>query len=263
MGKLLKADLFRIVKSKLFLIICIIAGALPLLTVLLYFAVGKISTLVSEFADIGTLVMNGRQLISESFILSSNMGLILPIFITIFIAMDISNGTLRNKIIAGRSRPSIYFSHLISACLVSGVLIFFNVAMFMAFTCLVFGYGAPIDSEEIVRIVYFFITGIFTFFFSASISTAVTLAIKSSAPAVIISVLVGMGLSIVSGLVHSADPMLANQWFCLIPTYTNTAFLSAGKFPTTSFLLGLLSLIVGMGVLSVGGLAIFMKKDIK
>jgi len=57
--------------------------------------------------------------------------------------------------------------------------------------------------------------------------------------------------------------MLANQWFCLIPTYTNTAFLSAGKFPTTSFLLGLLSLIVGMGVLSVGGLAIFMKKDIK
>ena len=43
MDKLLKADLYRIVKSKLFMIICIIAAGLPLLNVLIYFAVGKLS----------------------------------------------------------------------------------------------------------------------------------------------------------------------------------------------------------------------------
>lgn len=261
MNNLLKADLYRIVKSKLFLIICIITAGLPLLTVLIYFGVSKISLLVSDFADFGGVTFTGRQLISESFVLSSNMGLILPIFITIFIAMDISNGTLRNKLIAGKSRPAIYFSHLVSACAVSGVLILVNVLIFMALACLVFGYGYPIDQAEVVQIVYFLITGVFTFFFSASVSTAITLSIKSSAPAVIISTLVGMGISIVSSLVHSADPELNKTWFCLIPTYTNTGFL--GGFGPTSFLLGILSLVVAMGVMTAGGLAIFLKGDVK
>lgn len=263
MDKLLKADLYRIVKSKLFLIICIITGALPILTVLLYKGVELLSSAVSDFADIGGLVLSGRQLIGESFILSSNMGLILPIFITIFVAMDISNGTLRNKIIAGRSRTAIYFSHLISACAVSGVLILVNVAIFFCLTCLVFGYGTPINQAELVRIVYFLVTGLFTFFFSASVSTAITLSIKSSAPAVIISVLIGMGLSIVASLVHTADPTLTNKWFCLIPTYTNTAFLAAGRFPAEAFWLGLLSLIVSCGLMTVLGLFIFKKNDVK
>lgn len=266
MGKLLKADLYRILKSKLFLIVAIIAVALPLLTALIYFGIDKAlaigSSAMPDLPD--GLGLSTRGLISESFVLSSNMGLILPIFITIFIAMDISNGTLRNKIIAGRSRTSIYFSHLISSCAVSGVLILVNVLLFMAFSCLIFGgYGVPLDGAEILRIVFFLVTGVFTFFFSASISTAITLTLKSSAPSVIISTLAGMLLGIVSSLVHTLDPELNKLWFCLIPTYTNTSFLASGTFTAASFGLGILSYLIFGGAFTVAGWYLFRQKDIK
>lgn len=263
MNKLLKADFYRILKSKLFLIVAIIAVGLPLLTVLVYLAVDKILVVSADYTGISGLNMSGRALISESFVLSSNIGIILPIFITIFIAMDVSNGTLRNKIIAGRSRTVIYFSHLISASVISATLALVSALLFMAFTCLVFGYGAPMDGAEVVRLVYFLVTGVLTFCFSACISTAITLCVKSSAPAVIISTLVGMGLSIVSSLVHSADPMLNKQWFCLIPTYTNTQFLAGGVFPAASFWLGVLSYLLFGTVITLVGLVLFKKKDIK
>lgn len=272
MSKLLQADLYRILKSKLFLAVAIIAVAFPILTVLVYLGIDKILAASADYLDGidgsgiisgGGLGLTGQYLISEAFTLSSNMGLILPIFITIFIAMDISNGTLRNKIIAGKTRTAIYFSHLFSSAIVSCTLILINVLLFMGLACLVFGYGAPFNGAEAVRIVYFLITGVFTFFFSASISTAITLSIKSSAPSVIISVLAGMCLSIISSLVHSVDAGLTNKWFCLIPTYTNSMFLASGTFGAGSFWLGILSYVIFGAAFTLAGLYFFRTKDIK
>ena len=164
MGKLLKADFYRIIKSKLFLIVCIITAVFPIITTLLYLFVTEIMKVV----ETGTQAFNvgsfaARDLLSDSFLMSSNMGLILPIFITIFIGMDVSNGTLRNKIIAGRSRTSIYISHLISSCTISGVLMLANVLIFFGFSSLIFSYGHPIDQGELVRLLFFFITVLLSF----------------------------------------------------------------------------------------------------
>ncbi|MBQ7173524.1 MAG: ABC transporter permease subunit [Clostridia bacterium] len=263
MGKLIKADLFRILKSKLFLIVAIISLAFPVFMTLMYLALDKILVASAGLTGMSGLGMTGRALLSESFVMSSNMGLILPIFITLFIAMDVSNGTLRNKIIAGRSRKEIYFSHLITASIVSGALILVNVLLFMGCICLVYGYGVPINAEEFVRLVYFFVTGLVTFVFSAAVSTAITLSIQTSAPAVIISTIVGMGLSLITSILHTADLTLTNKWFCLIPTYTNSTFLASGTFDAGSFWLGILSYaVVGM-LITLFGLTVFCKKDIK
>ncbi len=265
MGKLLKADLYRIFKNKLFLAAALLSVAFPVITTLMYLLIDNIMPMMSDLTGtaMSGINLSGRELISESFILSSNMGIILPIFITIFIGFDVTGGTLRNKIIAGRSRTSIYFSHLISSGLVSSCLMLINVLIFIPFISLFFEYGAPIDGAEITRIVYFLITGAFTFFFTASISTAVTLAIKNTAPAVIISALINIGISAISSLVHNANPGPVNKWLCLIPTYTSTSFLAKESFTFETFALGILSYVVTVAVISAVGLIIFKKKDIK
>ncbi len=266
MGKLLKADFFRIIRSKLFMIVCILTGAFPFLTAGLYYLVIKIMKMPGmNTSGMQVNLLTGRAVVSDSFLLSSNMGLLLPIFITIFICADVSNGTLRNKIIAGRSRTSIYFSHLISSSVISAVLILLEVLLFFGISCLILPghYGAAIDSEEIVNLVYFFITGLFTFIFSAAISTALSLMMKHTAPAVIVTVVAGMGLSLIGQILHVADPALTKKWLCLIPTYTNSGFLSSGKFETVSFLLGILSYLVFGVLITVLGLMRFKKADLK
>ena len=263
MTDLIKADYYRILKSKLFLILTIICFVLPILTALTYLIMEKVIALSSDFTGIEGLNISGRLLISESFALSSNMGLILSIFITIFIATDVSNGTLRNKLIAGKSRTSIYFSHFITTATISATLILMNVLVFILFTCLLFGYGATLDGAEMVRIVFFLITGIITFVFSASISTAITLSIKSSAASVIITVLAGMGFSIIASLVHQADPLLDKTWLCIIPTYTNSSFLASGIFKWQSFVIGILSYLIFGTAITLAGLYFFKKKDVK
>ena len=245
MARLLKADLYRIVKSKLFLAAAILSVAFPIFTVLTYLVLDKVLAATTDLqAQLGLgmngLNMTGQALISEAFVLSSNMGLILP--------------------------ATIYFSHLVSSGIVSAVLMFVNTLFFTLFTCLIFGYGSPIDDAEMIRLLYFFATGIFTYFFTASISTALTLSIKSAAPAVIFSSLLSMGLGMIASFVHSADPRLENKALCLIPSYTNTQFLASavpGAFDLEAFLLGILSYVVIGALISVAGLVIFSKKDIK
>lgn len=268
MGKLLKADLYRIFKSKLFLIAALLALVFPVLTVLLYFGLDKLIAATSELQSMMNmnmtgLNMTGQQLLSEQFVLSSNMGLILPIFITLFVAGDISNGTLRNKIIAGRSRTAIYFSHLITSGLTGAVLMVVSNLIFLAAVIPVFGYGVDIDKAEVIKLVYFYATGGITIFFGASVSTMVTLSIKNTAPAVIISAVVLMGLSFIGSGIHAVDPLDENRLLCLIPTYTNTSFLAKGTFDLTSFLLGVASYAVCILVLTLAGLIVFKKSDIK
>lgn len=263
MGNLLKADFFRIFRSKMFMIVCILSGAFPFLTAGLYFLVSKIVKTAAMMPGMGSQMFTARMVVSDAFVLSSNMGLLLPIFITVFICADVSNGTLRNKIIAGRSRTSIYFSHLISSSVISAVLILLEVLLFLGISCLIFGYGAPFDANELLRLVFFFVTGVMTFVFSAAISTALSLMMKHTAPAVIITVVAGMGISLISSVVHYADQTLSNRWFCLIPTYTNSVFLNYGKFDAASFLIGLLSYLIFGAAITVLGLFRFRKADLK
>ena len=263
MGELLKADLYRILKSKLFLVAVIIAVVFPVLTVLMYLLIEKVLGSGEDLSAIFSIGINARTIASEAFSQSSNMGLILTIFITILIGLDVSDGMLRNKIIAGRSRQSIYFSHLITSGLVSGAIMLFYALIMLLFGCLCFGYGVKIDGAELVRIVFFLVTGVFTFFFSASISTAFALSVNNIAPAVIFSVLAGMGLSLITSLVHAFVPLSDNKWLCLIPTYTNGSFLAGGSFDTLSFSLGIVSYIVLGALVTILGLYVFKRKDVK
>ena len=118
MLNLLKADLKRAVKDKLFFVLLIIAGVFALTTPLINRALFLLIDIEGEEGiEMLGLEINAKTIFFSSFSPSNNFGLILPIMVAIILCKDFSQGTMRNKIICGNSRASIYFS-LLATCII-------------------------------------------------------------------------------------------------------------------------------------------------
>ena len=133
MKSLLITDLKRMMKDKLFLIAAIIGLGFAVTTPLLY--KGLILLLDDQAGmDMFGLMFTSKSILGASFSPMNNYGLILPVLLGIVIYKDFSYGTIRNKIISGKSRVSIYLSLLISStilmliCVLGYTLIQFGLA---------------------------------------------------------------------------------------------------------------------------------------
>lgn len=116
MTKLIKSDLARIVKDKLFLVVCILGVIFAVITPLLY----QLLFSGMDMADdvITTSLISAKSQFFSAFSLSNNFGLVVPVLIAIILCKDFSFGTIRNKIISGHSRSSIFLS-MYTACAVT------------------------------------------------------------------------------------------------------------------------------------------------
>lgn len=112
MFNLLKTDLKRILKDKLFLVLCIIAGVFAIITPLMN--KGMMDLLEGE----DLFAFNAKEIFFQSFAPGNNLGIIVPIFLGIVLCKDFSHGTVRNKIICGKSRTSIFLSMFLSCAIV-------------------------------------------------------------------------------------------------------------------------------------------------
>lgn len=101
MNNLLHANFARLWKNKLFW-----SGAIFM------FALGLFE-LISNYK---TSVKLGQQLLLGDvlFVYAFIAGIVSAIFISFFTGTDYSDGTIRNKLIAGHSRSAVYFSNLIT-----------------------------------------------------------------------------------------------------------------------------------------------------
>ena len=115
MVDLLKADLKRALKDKLLIVLLIISGVFAVTTPLLYKGMYMLLDIegMVELEAFG-LAMSAKSMFFSSFSLGNNFGLILPILVAIILCKDFGQGTLRNKVICGKSRTSIYFSLLLT-----------------------------------------------------------------------------------------------------------------------------------------------------
>lgn len=109
MIKLLNANFYRLKKSIIFWVLLLIMG---LMGFFLYINYNGINS---------SCVDCSNQLGIVFFGFSSLNWLILPIFISIFIGSDYSNGAIKNKIISGHKRSNIYLANLLTSIIVSMV----------------------------------------------------------------------------------------------------------------------------------------------
>ena len=112
MKNLLKAEFKRVFMDKLLIVMGILAVAFAAVTPLLY------ALLFSEMgmADEPMLAsfISSKAQFFGSFSLGNNLGLIAPVLLAIALCKDFSFGTIRNKVIAGKSRTAIFLSLFIT-----------------------------------------------------------------------------------------------------------------------------------------------------
>lgn len=109
MIKLIKGDFFRLRKDKTFWLMFV-----------LMFAVGTVLPVAHYLDSIHSKI--AWALDFSFFIYSFLAPIVLSVLTSLFVGSDYSNGTLRNKIISGHSRGSIYLSNLI-VCTAAGIIL--------------------------------------------------------------------------------------------------------------------------------------------
>ena len=147
MLNLLKTDLKRIFKDKLFLIVCLIGVGLSIFTTGLF---AGMEGLIEETLEneIFVFSFDSKSLTFNAFSPLNDFGLILPIFIAIIIYKDFSYGTIRNKIISGNSRMNIYLSILLSTIITISICILGYSLLTFGFSSIFFDYSQVISFGE-------------------------------------------------------------------------------------------------------------------
>ena len=112
MNKLLKADLARLFRSRIFWLAVIFMLCFASCAVLIMWNDMREYPNYNETPD--SMLFSGTKLI----------GFVIAVVMGIFIGADYSNGTIRNKLISGHSRTAMYISDLITSVIASVILNF-------------------------------------------------------------------------------------------------------------------------------------------
>lgn len=144
MMNLLRADFRRIRKDKLLLVMGILAVAFALITPLLYSILFS-STDVADDPMVSSMLsgyITAKSQFFASFSLGNNLGLAIPILLAIILCKDFSYGTIRNKIIAGKSRSAIFMSLFISCSVLLTAVMLLHAFMTLFVSLIFFDYQA-------------------------------------------------------------------------------------------------------------------------
>ncbi len=128
MINLLKANLDRLIKSKLFIIFVIFVVGLS--AVLIYNNYSNIEKYGSQDKNVHQLVLNYSQI----------SGFIVAVFTCLYLGVEYSEGGIRNKVITGYKRTKIYLSNLI---IIAG----FNIILYLLFVGISLAIGTPLLSK--------------------------------------------------------------------------------------------------------------------
>ena len=122
MSKLLSADAFRIFRSKWF-----------------WLCLGAMLALAGAFVTMQYTAMDYTGALSRViFLPMSFFGMVIAALVSLFVGEDFSDGFIRNKIIAGCSRPAIFTSNLIVSCLACMIIYLVTTLLTTGIGCLLF-----------------------------------------------------------------------------------------------------------------------------
>lgn len=258
MGNLIKLDLTKILKDKLFIIMAILALAASLVNPLLY----KLIELIAE-----EQIISAKALAFLSFAPTGGSGLVICVFLPIILNKEYSNGVLRNKIIYGKSRPQIYFSLLLSSFIIAfGILLVASIISF-AFSLALFKYDALGETNAAKDIGAYFLSILFealVWAYVISLSAFFAVALHNVALAIVIPITASVMLSLLGTLLATfAKDSAAQEIISYINIYSLIEYIKIGDYTIKQILALCITPVVYAGIFIGAGFAIFNKRDIK
>ena len=270
MRELLLTDLRRIIKDKLFLVSCILGVIFAASTPLLY---KGISMFLDVENDLISNLTNARTMFFSSFALGSNFGFILPILLAIVLCKDFSHGTVRNKIICGKSRTKIFLSMFFAGSIVMCALMLLHALLTLGISLCFFSYQPePFTSETLLYILISVLLSLLIYIFVSAIVCFLSVSMKNSGIAVILYVGINFLFSIVGAVVSVAamfldplDKFLVKVFDILQKANVFTAaYIGMGtSYELLDVICALAPTVIGATVCIFLGISIFRKKDIK
>lgn len=271
MINLLKTDLMRVIKDKLLLIVTLIGVGFAIFTVFLYKILAVTAGAMPELLDM--LAINAKTMFFSSFSLSNNYGLILPIFVAIIMCKDYSYGTMRNKIICGHSRTSIFISSFLTATVTMCAVIVIHAFLTLLLALLFFDYqAAPFDSSAFFYFVESFLLEILVYIFASALISFLCVWIKKSGVAIVAYAGIMLLFSLLGGIIDifasissfNEETLKVIEFVSNMNIFYSSAYIGLGTSYDASMLVPqLISLVGGTALLVFLGILVFRRKDIK
>ena len=188
MSKLLHAEFSRLIKNKLFWFGLFVMIAVPLYGVgVRYYDYTVAQEYIWETAD-GLWFVGGIYL-----------GIVLSVFVSLFIGTEFSDGTIRNKLTVGHSRGNIYLSNLITCTCVS---LFYHIVyiavLFGAGSLLLKSWETPMKNLAIMTVL-----SLAAVVAASAVFTMLAMLIHSRSAGAVTAMLVAMGMLIVTMTVNA------------------------------------------------------------
>ena len=204
---LIKVDFKRVLKDKLFLVLCIVAGAFalvtPLMNALLFGDMSK--EMLGELSLMGVSV-TGRSLFFAAFSPADNVGLVLPILLGIILCKDFGQGTVRNKIIGGKSRSAIFLSTFVVCFTVMIGVLFAHALLSLLMNLIFFPFQTtPFTASDLGYILLSFLLILLLYFFMAAFISFLCATMRSAGLVILLHVATTMVMSIVGAILQVGD----------------------------------------------------------
>lgn len=270
MFNLVKTDLKRVVKDKMFIVLCILCVVFAVITPLMYKGLMSVDSSMEEM--MGSMVSPIAQFFG-AFALSGNFGPIAPVLLVLILCKDFSHGTIRNKIISGHSRESIFGAMFcVNAIVLTGFIVV-HALLTLGLSVVLFP-----NAEISVDFGYFMLSLLFellTYLFMAAMLTWMWGALKNTGMVIVLYVAAIFGLTLVGSLTTVAveilplaggNPNLVKflEIFQNCNLFYSTTFIGTGDTYTTREILCYLltPVVCGGGLMTLGFLK-FGKRDLK
>ncbi len=280
MSGLLKADFRRVLKDKLILIMCIIAAAFAVITPLLYVMIFAFSGDTIDDSDMAMDMLNGlfsaKTQFFASFSIGNNFGLVAPILLAIVLCKDFSYGTIRNKIISGKSRSSIFLSLFTTCSAVYVGVMFIHAFLTLGVSLIFFDYQSTEFTFADFR--YFVVSLVFevlNLLFVSALLSWLCANMKNAGIAIVLYVAVALGLVMAGSIVQVAlgalTAMNANETLISVLEFidkinigTASAYIGTGSsYTPEDVIYHTVTPIIGTAGFLTLGLVKFNKRDLK
>lgn len=275
MKGLIKSDYSRVFKDKLFLIVCIIGVAFALIMPLLYLLIFA-STDDPMVQEIAGSITTAKSQFFTAFAISDNFGLVVPILLAIILFKDISQGTVRNKIIGGKSRSSIYLSMYTVCFTIMFSVMLLHALLTLGFSLIFFDYQqGAFTSDDILYLLQSLLFELLIFMFVAALVSWLIVTVKNVGLVIVVYAAITLVMSMISAFlmiaadVLSADPTKTDVVRVLetvqkLNIFNYYSYIGSGtSYTLTDTLFFILTPIACTAGLLLSGLRKFNKKDLK
>ena len=288
MANLFRAFFFKLKKDLTFRVTLFIGLGLAVFMTLIYLAIDLGINTLSQNGEREWIFCTGQNLLITTLSPAQNFGLAIPINLITFTVLEFTQGTIRNKIIAGNSKTKIYFSLFFAGLVFTFSLMITYIGLCVGVSSIIGGFDAngmiystsgtaTISPEFLWKIIVLAVLAYIVITAAAVFFATLFRSVGPCIPIVIILLMAcylsGMIIGLLGSLLEDNETA---KIICTIIRYINPIFMLSGfsqvdlntgatiaKISNEQFIVQVVNNCVYIAAFLAGGWAIFIKRDVK